>query len=59
MDGSQLLLEDRAPRGGREVEGLGSQETDRALFFLLSAYDIATVMWFQMGDPTAPVLTNL
>ena len=42
----------------REVEGLGPEEADRALFFLLSAYDIATEMWFQKGDPTAPVLTN-
>lgn len=42
----------------REVEGLDAVETDRALFFLLSAYDIATEMWFQKGDPTAPVLTN-
>ena len=42
----------------REVEGLGELEAQRALFFLLSAYDLATEMWFQKGDPTAPVLTN-
>jgi hypothetical protein len=44
------------------VEGvtgdLGPIEKERGLFFLLSAYDLATEMWFQKGDPTAPVLTN-
>ncbi len=43
---------------GREVSGLGPLEEERALFFLLSAYDLATEMWFQKGDPSAPVLTN-
>lgn len=42
----------------REISGLGPLEQERALFFLLSAYDLATEMWFQKGDPTAPVLTN-
>ena len=42
----------------REIEGLGELEAQRALFFLLSAYDLATEMWFQKGDPAAPVLTN-
>lgn len=41
-----------------EVVGLGPLEADRALFFLMSAYDLATEMWFQKGDPTAPRLTN-
>lgn len=54
---AQALAEE-AEVVAREVEGLGPLETDRALFFLLSAYDIATEMWFQKGDPTAPVLTN-
>ena len=36
----------------------GELEAQRALFFLLSAYDLATEMWFQKGDPAAPVLTN-
>ena len=42
----------------REVAGQGPAEAERALFFLLSAYDLATEMWFQKGDPTAPRLTN-
>lgn len=54
---AQALAEE-AEVVAREVEGLGQLEADRALFFLLSAYDIATEMWFQKGDPTAPVLTN-
>ncbi len=33
-------------------------EAERALFFVLSAYDLATEMWFQKGDPSAPELTN-
>jgi hypothetical protein len=41
-----------------EIAGLGQLEQERALFFLLSAYDLATEMWFQKGDPAAPVLTN-
>ena len=51
-------LSENAAVVGREVDGLGPLEADRALFFLLSAYDLATEMWFQKGDPTAPVLTN-
>lgn len=41
-----------------EIAGLGPLEQERALFFLLSAYDLAAEMWFQKGDPTAPLLTN-
>jgi hypothetical protein len=51
-------LTDNADLVDREVAGLGPVETERALFFLLSAYDLATEMWFQKGDPTAPRLTN-
>ncbi len=51
-------LSENAEVVAREVDGLGPLEVDRALFFLLSAYDIATEMWFQKGDPTAPVLTS-
>ncbi len=42
----------------REVAGLGPLEEERALFFLMSAYDLATELWFQKGDPSAPELTN-
>lgn len=42
----------------RETAGRGPLEAERGLFFLLSAYDLATEMWFQKGDPSAPVLTN-
>lgn len=41
-----------------QISGLGTLEQDRALFFVLSAYDLATEMWYQKGDPSAPVLTN-
>ena len=51
-------LSENAEVVGREVSGLGLLENERALFFLLSAYDLATEMWFQKGDPSAPVLTN-
>lgn len=51
-------LEESSVVVDREVAGLGPIETERALFFLLSAYDLATEMWFQKGDPTAPLLTN-
>ena len=51
-------LSENAELVGREVSGLGPLEAERALFFLLSAYDLATEMWFQKGDPSAPVLTN-
>lgn len=54
---SQALAEN-ADVVGAEVSGLGPLEHERALFFLLSAYDLATEMWFQKGDPSAPVLTN-
>lgn len=54
---SQALTEN-ADVVGREVAGLGQLEQERALFFLLSAYDLATEMWYQKGDPTAPALTN-
>lgn len=40
------------------VDGMGSIETDRALSFVMSAYDMAVEMWFQKGDPGAPELTN-
>jgi len=40
------------------VEGLGPTEHERAVEFVLSAYDLAVEMWFQKGDPGAPVLTN-
>ncbi|KMO78361.1 DUF1214 domain-containing protein [Mycolicibacterium chlorophenolicum] len=42
----------------RETEGLGDREVERGLFFLTSAYDLATEMWLQKGDPAAPELTN-
>jgi hypothetical protein len=51
-------LNDNAEVVDREIAGLGRLEQERALFFLLSAYDLATEMWFQKGDPAAPVLTN-
>ena len=51
-------LTDAADLVDREVPGGSSLESERALFFLLSAYDLATEMWFQKGDPTAPRLTN-
>jgi hypothetical protein len=54
---SQALAEN-AEVVGREITGLGPMEQERALFFLLSAYDLATEMWFQKGDPAAPILTN-
>ena len=41
-----------------ETRGRGPAEDERGLFFLLSAYDLATEMWFQKGDPSAPALTN-
>jgi hypothetical protein len=40
------------------VDGLGVTEEERALQFVLSAYDLAIEMWFQKGDPVAPELTN-
>jgi len=40
------------------VDGLGPLEQERSLEFVLSAYDLAVEMWFQKGDPAAPVLTN-
>lgn len=54
---AQALSESAEIVGG-VVSGLGQLENERALFFLLSAYDLATEMWFQKGDPLAPVLTN-
>ncbi len=44
--------------GADLVDGLGPLEAERALFFLMSAYDLAVEMCFQKGDPTAPRLTN-
>jgi hypothetical protein len=41
-----------------ELDGVGPLEDDRALQFVLAAYDLATEMWFQKGDPAAPRLTN-
>ena len=40
------------------VEGLGPIEGERALEFVVSAYDLAIEMWFQKGDPANPLLTN-
>ncbi len=40
------------------VADQGPAETDRALQFVMSAYDLAVEMWFQKGDPAAPRLTN-
>ena len=54
---AQALAEE-AEVVAREVEDLGPPEADRALFFVLSAYDLAIEMWFQKGDPVAPELTN-
>jgi hypothetical protein len=56
--GLSRALADAAERIDRDVSGLDAQESDRALFFVMSAYDLATEMWFQKGDPTAPRLTN-
>jgi hypothetical protein len=41
-----------------EIEGRDEIEADRALQFVLSAYDLAIEMWSQKGDPAAPQLTN-
>ena len=41
-----------------EIEGRGQTEVDRAMQFVLSAYDLAVEMWFQKGDPSAPRLTD-
>jgi hypothetical protein len=41
-----------------EIEGRGEIEADRALQFVLSAYDMAIEMWLQKGDPATPQLTN-
>ena len=51
-------LAENAQLVDQEVAGLGPLEAERALFFLLSAYDLASEMWFEKGDPAAPVLTN-
>lgn len=51
-------LADNAELVNQEIAGLGPLEQERALFFLLSAYNLADEMWFQKGDPTDPVLTN-
>lgn len=40
------------------VDALGPVEADRALEFVVAAYDLAVEMWFQKGDPAAPELTN-
>ncbi len=40
------------------VDGLGVAEQERAIEFVVSAYDLAVEMWFQKGDPAAPRLTN-
>ena len=40
------------------VDGLGPTEEGRSLEFIVAAYDLAVEMWFQKGDPVAPVLTN-
>jgi hypothetical protein len=41
-----------------EIEGRDATEMDRATQFVLGAYDLATEMWFQKGDPSAPRFTN-
>jgi len=41
-----------------EIEGRGPIEADRAVQFVLAAYDLATEMWFQKGETRAPQLTN-
>jgi hypothetical protein len=51
-------LADTAAEVQQEVDGLGPVEADRALHFVMAAYDLAVEMWFQKGDPAAPVLTN-
>ena len=40
------------------VADRGPLEEERALQFMLSAYDLAVEMWCQKGDPSAPRLTN-
>lgn len=51
-------LIDARDRVRGEVEGRGPVEADRAVQFVLSAYDLATEMWVQKGDPAQPGLTN-
>jgi hypothetical protein len=51
-------LTDAHERVRAEIEGHDTIEADRALQFVLSAYDLAVEMWFQKGDPAAPQLTN-
>jgi len=41
-----------------EVDGLQAVEKDRALQFLMAAFDLAVEMWFQKGDPSTPKFTN-
>jgi hypothetical protein len=55
---SSAALADAHARIRPEVDGLGPVEEDRALQFVLAAYDLATEMWFQKGDPATPRLTN-
>jgi hypothetical protein len=53
-----VALEDAYEKVRPEIEGRDSIELDRATQFVLGAYDLATEMWFQKGDPSAPRLTN-
>ena len=57
--GLAAALTDAHERVRVEVEGRGSIEADRALEFVLSAYDLAVEMWFQKGDPAAPGVDQL
>lgn len=51
-------LTDAHERVSAEIGALGPVEADRALQFVVSAYDLAVEMWFQKGDPAAPHFTN-
>lgn len=51
-------LKDAHTRVAAVTDALDDVERDRALQFVLGAYDLATEMWFQKGDATEPRLTN-
>jgi Protein of unknown function (DUF1214) len=51
-------LRDASAQVRAAVDGEGPLEIDRALQFILAAYDLAIEMWFQKGDPAVPRLTN-
>ena len=40
------------------VDGLDDVEAERAIEFVVAAYDLAVEMWYQKGDPGAPQFTN-